>query len=145
MSFDTPHLARDIRDSCLALHLQRAARIVNRTYDEALRPAGISTNQFTILAALSRHEPPSLGQLARELVMDRTTLTANLKPLENKGLVQSAPDPGDTRIRLLTLTDRGRETMHAALPLWDAAQQSMKARLAQPQTTYSDLRAIART
>lgn len=135
--------AGNIRETCLALHLQRAARAVNRSYDEALRPTGLTINQFSLLVGLLRQEPPSLGQLAREMVMDRTTVTANLKPLESKGLVKSLGDPDDRRSRLLLLTESGRALLEQAEPLWRAAQKRAEKRLSSAATTYEDLRLMA--
>src|SRR3954464_1642004 len=82
-----------VRDHCLCLAAQRAARALARRFDEALRPAGLTSGQFSMLMALNWPQPPSVGQVAALLAMDRTTLTANLKPLERRGLVETAVDP----------------------------------------------------
>jgi DNA-binding MarR family transcriptional regulator len=113
--FETTHL---IRDACLCLHVQRAARALSRLFDEALRPVGLTSGQFSLLNALNRPEPPSIAPVAQLLAMDRTTLTAALKPLERDGLVAIAKDPDDRRNRLLHLTDKGREVLAAAIPIW---------------------------
>src|SRR3954454_8519002 len=93
-----------VRDSCLCLHVQRAARALARRFDDALRPLGLTNGQFSLLMSLNRPEPAGMGGVATLLAMDRTTLTAALKPLIRRGLVRVAPDPGDRRGRLLTLT-----------------------------------------
>jgi DNA-binding MarR family transcriptional regulator len=108
----------EVRDHCLCLHLQRAARSVARRFDQAFRAVGLTSGQFSLLMALNRPQPPGIGEVARLLAMDRTTLTANLKPLERSGLVAAAPDPADRRTRRLRLTAAGRERLSAALPLW---------------------------
>jgi DNA-binding MarR family transcriptional regulator len=113
--FETTHL---IRDACLCLHVQRAARALSRLFDDALRPVGLTSGQFSLLNALNRPTPPSIAPVAQLLAMDRTTLTAALKPLERDGLVAIARDPGDRRNRLLRLTDKGRETLATAIPIW---------------------------
>src|SRR3954454_3904308 len=77
-----------VRDTCLCLHAQRAARALARRFDEALRPLGLTNGQFSLLMALNRPEPPGMGSVASLLAMDRTTLTAALKPLERRGLVE---------------------------------------------------------
>ena len=77
-----------MRDTCLCLHAQRAARALARRFDEALRPAGLTNGQFSLLMSLNRPEPPTSGSVAALLAMDRTTLTANLKPLERRRLVE---------------------------------------------------------
>src|SRR5262245_4124747 len=93
-----------VRDHCLCLHAQRAARALARRFDIALKPAGITSGQFSLLMSLNRPEPPNLGSLAALLAMDRTTLTANLKPLERRRLVETVADATDKRARLLRLT-----------------------------------------
>jgi DNA-binding MarR family transcriptional regulator len=108
-----------VRDHCLCLAAQRAARLLARRFDEALRPVGITSGQFSLLMALNRPQPPSIGALAVPLAMDRTTLTANLKPLERRGLVEAVVDPDDGRGRLLKLTPRGRAALHEAVPIWE--------------------------
>src|SRR3954462_13685256 len=86
-----------VRDACLCLHAQRAARSLARRFDEALRPVGITSGQFSLLISLNRPNPPTIGSVASLLAMDRTTLTANLKPLERRGLVALSVDPDDRR------------------------------------------------
>src|SRR5579871_3043775 len=86
-----------VRDACLCLHVQRAARALARRFDEALRPVGLTNGQFSLLMSLNRPEPPGMGPVASLLAMDRTTLTAALKPLERRGLVRITTDPKDRR------------------------------------------------
>ncbi|MGE0499468.1 MAG: MarR family winged helix-turn-helix transcriptional regulator [Rhizobiaceae bacterium] len=114
-----------VRDTCLCLHVQRAARSLARRYDEALKPSGITNGQFSLMMALNRPEPPLMRQVAELLSMDRTTLTAALKPLERRGLVASAADPADRRGRRLVLTDLGIEVLADALPAWTAMQEEV--------------------
>ncbi len=108
----------EVRDTCLCLHLQRAARAVARRFDTALRPLGLTNGQFSLLMSLNRPEPPGIGSVAALLAMDRTTLTANLKPLERRGLVQATADPADRRRHRLSLTEPGRAVLAAAVPVW---------------------------
>ncbi|GGF00944.1 MarR family transcriptional regulator [Stappia taiwanensis] len=119
----------EVRDHCLCLHAQRAARALARRFDEALRPVGLTNGQFSLLMALNRPEPPSIGPLARFLAMDRTTLTAALKPLERKGLVTAATDPKDRRSRLLRLTEKGHAALLAAMPVWRQTHAEIDATL----------------
>ena len=107
-----------VRDACLCLHVQRAARALARRFDEALRPLGLTQGQFSLLMSLNRPEPPSVGSVAALLAMDRTTLTANLKPLERRGLVKIAVDKEDKRSRRLLITAAGRALLDKAFPLW---------------------------
>lgn len=107
-----------VRDHCLCLAAQRAARTLARRFDEALRPADLTSGQFSLLMSLNQPSPPSIGSIANLLAMDRTTLTANLKPLERRGLLDIAVDPEDRRSRRLVLTAKGRRVLAEALPIW---------------------------
>ena len=98
--------------------MQRAARALARRFDEVLRPFGLTNGQFSLLMSLNRPEPPSMGPVASLLAMDRTTLTAALKPLERRGLVEVLRDQSDRRSRILKLTDNGRNLLARALPIW---------------------------
>lgn len=98
-----------------------------RRYDEALRPVGLSNGQFSLLMSLNRPEPPTMGEVSSLLAMDRTTLTANLKPLERRGLLQILADEKDKRSRRLALTDAGRDVLSAARPIWEQAQRDNEA------------------
>jgi len=110
--------ALHVRDHCLCLAAQRAARALARRFDEAFRPLGLTSGQFSLLMSLNRPEPPSIGAVAMLLAMDRTTLTAALKPLERRRLVEVAVDPADRRGRRLILTDAGKTLLAAAVPIW---------------------------
>lgn len=133
-----------VRDTCLCLHAQRAARALARRFDEALRPVGITNGQFSLLISLNRPHPPSIAPVARLLAMDRTTLTAALKPLERRGLIVTEPDPKDRRSRLLRLADKGHETLLAALPIWQATHAAVDAEMAesQPEAGQGDVQAM---
>lgn len=107
-----------VRDHCLCLAAQRAARTLARRFDEALRPTGLTSGQFSLLMSLNRPQPPSIGAVADLLAMDRTTLTANLKPIEKRGLVQITVDRDDRRARRVALTRSGQAALRSALPIW---------------------------
>lgn len=107
-----------VKDHCLCLHAQRAARALSRRFDEAFRPLGITSGQFSLLNGLNRPEPPTIGAVASLLVMDRSTVTANLKPLERMGAVTLTIDETDRRGRRIALTDAGRTLLAAAMPIW---------------------------
>ena len=109
---------RHVHDHCLCFAAQRAARALARRFDLVLRPVGLTSGQFSLLMALNQREPPSVGSVASLLGMDRTTLTANLKPLERQALVETTVDPSDGRGRLLVLTQAGHQRLKAALPIW---------------------------
>jgi DNA-binding MarR family transcriptional regulator len=107
-----------LRDACLCLHTQRAARHLARVFDDALRPLNLTNGQFSLLTSLNRPEPAAMKHVAALLAMDRTTLTAALKPLERRGLVKISQDPADKRSRLLTLTSAGKRLLTQAFPIW---------------------------
>ena len=128
-----------VRDTCLCLHTQRAARALARRFDDAFRPLGLSNGQFSLLMSLNRPEPASLGAVASLLAMDRTTLTANLKPLARRGLVNVTVDKEDRRSRRLTLTPAGRALLMAAVPVWKKTHAAVERLLA--RSSPEDLRA----
>jgi DNA-binding MarR family transcriptional regulator len=135
-----------VRDTCLCLHLQQAARAVARHFDAALRPLGLTNGQFSLLMSLNRPKTASIGDASALLAMDRTTLTANLKPLERRGLVTVSVDDSDKRSRRLTLTRAGRALLVAALPIWEAEHGMIEGQLTglDPDRLRADLRALAR-
>jgi DNA-binding MarR family transcriptional regulator len=134
-----------VRDTCLCLHLQRAARTVARRFDEALRPLGLTSGQFSLLMSLNRPEPPTIGRVAAVLAMDRTTLTANLKPLERRNLVQIHIDAADRRSRRLALTPAGRALLAAALPVWRREHAALDQLVpgSDPDRLRAELRALS--
>jgi DNA-binding MarR family transcriptional regulator len=142
LSFDTTIL---VRDTCLCLHVQRAARALARRYDEALRPVGLTSGQFSLLMSLNRPKPPDMAQVAALLAMDRTTLTANLKPLERRGFVDVLTAENDRRRRLLVLTPSGRSTLAAAVPIWQRTHHRLEALLgtSNPDRLRADLQALS--
>lgn len=111
-------VTHEVRDTCICLHTQRAARALARRFDEALAPVNLSNGQFSLLVSLNRPVPPGLGAVAGLLAMDRTTLTANLKPLQRRGLVKVSVDKNDRRNRLLVLTAAGKSLLTKAVPIW---------------------------
>jgi len=134
-----------VRDCCLCLHLQRAARAVGRRFDAALRPLGLTNGQFSLLISLNRKEAPTIGSVAALLAMDRTTLTANLKPLERRGLLKVAPDGEDRRSRRLLLTQAGRKLLAAAFPVWVRTHAAIERPVKSPgpDRLRRDLRALS--
>jgi DNA-binding MarR family transcriptional regulator len=134
-----------VRDSCLCLHVQRSARALARRFDEVLRPLALTQGQFSLLTSLNRPEPPSIGSVAALLAMDRTTLTANLKPLERRGLVKVSIDKEDRRSRRLIITAAGRALLSRAFPLWKRAHADTERLIAgmSPDDLRGALRALA--
>lgn len=132
-----------VRDSCLCLHVQRAARALARRFDEALRPVGLTSGQFSLMMSLNRPFPPPMKAVAELLAMDRTTLTAALKPLERRGLVTVAVDPDDRRSRRLALTEAGRTLLAAAVPIWERTHAAIEVQAGDADALRGSLRAIA--
>jgi DNA-binding MarR family transcriptional regulator len=122
-----PHEFSDIHD-CTCNNLRKAARAVTQYYDEVLRPSGIRATQFSLLAAIKQFGTVSIGALAEEAVMDRTTLTRNLKLLEDEGLVTIAPG-ADARVREVSLTPVAQEKLAVAIRYWRKAQAEMASRM----------------
>jgi len=134
-----------VRDTCLCLHMQRAARALARRFDEAFRPLGLTNGQFSLLMSLNRTQPPCISQVATLLAMDRTTLTANLKPLERRGLVAVSIDETDRRSRRLVLTSAGRELLASAIPVWKRTHAALERLLdgSDPERLRADLCALS--
>ena len=133
-----------VRDCCLCLHVQRAARALARRFDEALRPARLTNQQFSLLMSLNRPQPPGMGPVAALLAMDRTTLTAALKPLERRRLVRVGVDPADRRGRRLSLTPQGKRLLAQAAIVWERTHAEVEAVLGdgEPDRLRRDLRAL---
>jgi len=138
--YETTHL---IRDCCLCLHVQRAARSLARRFDVALRPLDLTNGQFSLLMALNRPKPAGKVAVASLLAMDRTTLPAALKPLERRGLLTATADPEDRRSRLLALTSKGRRLLARAVPVWQQTHREVDDSLATGEADR--LRLVLRT
>jgi DNA-binding MarR family transcriptional regulator len=134
-----------VRDSCLCLHAQRAARALARRFDEAFRAVGLTNGQFSLMMSLNRPEPPRMAAVAALLAMDRTTLTAALKPLQRRALLKITADPADHRARLMTLTPKGRRLLARAVPVWKSTHLAVEGLLGhgEPDRFRNNLRALS--
>ncbi len=117
-----------IPGTCANYHLRRADRVITQLYDETLRPSGLKATQFTLLTAVRLKAPVAINCLAGALLMDRTTLTRNLRPLQKEGWIVIAPGQ-DRRVREVSLTAEGRQVLDRAYPLWQQAQTHIAERL----------------
>lgn len=117
--------AREVLDSCLCHKVRNAARAVTRAYDNALRPCGLRITQLSVLTAAAAEGAVSIAALAEQMGMDRSTLTRNLQPLVNEGLL-SLGDEGWRRSRTIAITKKGADRMRAALPHWEKAQKDLR-------------------
>jgi DNA-binding MarR family transcriptional regulator len=134
-----------VRDCCLCLHVQRAARVLARRFDEALRPFDLTNGQFSLMMSLNRPEPAPMAAVASLLAVDRTTLTAALKPLERRGLVKVTSDPRDRRSRLMVLTAQGMRLLASAVPVWQRTHEEVETLLPEgdPDRLRKNLRALS--
>lgn len=107
---------------CLSLSLRRAARTVSRRYDEALAPVDLNNGQFSMMALVAGLGRARIQKLADLLAMDRTTVTAALKPLERRALVRIDVSQDDARVHEASLTEAGEALLRRAVPLWQAQQ-----------------------
>ncbi|BAY23877.1 MarR family transcriptional regulator [Calothrix sp. NIES-2100] len=116
--------------ACACFNIRKASRVMTQHFDEVLKPSGLLVTQFTILAAVAIAKSATINELAEMLVMDRTTLTRNLKPLEREGWLKSEPGQ-DQRTRIIALTEAGEAVLAKALPLWKQAQSMVEEVLGQ--------------
>jgi DNA-binding MarR family transcriptional regulator len=123
MAIDIDEVAR----RCICLHTRMAARAVTRAYNAALKGTGLEVTEFTLLAALSADEAPSISVLAEQLAFERTTLVRNLKALVDKGLVE--PRKGAGRAMRHVVTPEGRQLLELGLPLWQETQTRLEGAL----------------
>jgi len=117
-------ICRKIESSCMGTRVRRTARVVGNYYDMHLKSAGLKGTQFTLLNAIFLNPSITITQLADLLLLNRTTLNRNLKPLERQGLIRTKPGE-DQRTRILQLTQEGRSILQQALPLWLEAQSGV--------------------
>jgi DNA-binding MarR family transcriptional regulator len=114
--------------TCYCTQARRLARQLTDLYDQALAPTGLKVTQFSVLRMIGRVDSPTIGALADATGLDRSTLGRNLKVLQKDGWVALGPGE-DERTRLVSLTKAGRVALESAMPLWQAAQEAMEARL----------------
>ncbi len=117
-------IAARVGSECLCLPIQRASRTIGRHYDEALRPLGLNNWQFTLLMSLNKPKPMTVIELANWLGMDRTTVTANLKPLERRGYIEIRRDETDGRAKRIALTPAGEAVLREAFHYWEVANMA---------------------
>lgn len=111
---------------CTCKRLRMATRRISQIYDQHLGAAGLTVTQYGLLAQLNALDGIGIGAFAEKLVMDPTTLTRNLRPLQRRRLVVFAPDPKDRRSRTLHLTAKGRASLEKGRPLWAEAQRQIE-------------------
>jgi len=137
-----------VRDTCLCLHVQRAARALARHFDTALKPVGLTNGQFSLLMSLNRPKmpgipPATMSSVAQLLGMDRTTLTAAVKTLAARSLLELHPDALDRRVRHLRLTPAGHDLLAKAVPIWTATHAEVERGLRSPDQLRADLSTLS--
>jgi DNA-binding MarR family transcriptional regulator len=115
---------------CTCFSVRKASRAITQFYEGMLQPTGLRATQFGLLVVLAHTGPANITHLGRALVMDRTTLTRNLKPLAKKGFITIGLGE-DQRTRSVALTTQGHQALAKALPLWVKAQAHVVNRLGQ--------------
>lgn len=111
--------------SCFALNIHRAGRTVASKFDDAFRTLGVNHWQFSLLMTINGPKGMTVGELASQLVVDRTTITANLKPLERMGLLSVRVGEKDGRSRQIQLTPRGIDLLKEAYPIWERVNEEI--------------------
>ena len=131
-----------IARTCTCFALRQAARHVTQVYDDALRPVGLRSTQLSLLLVVRSFRALPVSLLARLTATDRTTISRNLQPLEDEGLIRVRAGQ-DRRVREVSITSKGRRALAKALPLWEKAQQRMREELGPErlQRLYADLAA----
>jgi DNA-binding MarR family transcriptional regulator len=119
--------------SCAVANLRKASRVITQLFDDALEPLGLTATQSTLLSNIALYEPATINELADKLLMNRTTLTRDLKPLERESLVKIETGKHDQRTRQVTLTTKGRQTVLEAAPLRQEAQDIVEETLGKEQ------------
>jgi DNA-binding MarR family transcriptional regulator len=140
-----PMNAKDVNQQCSCFNLRKAARAITQSFDHALEPMGIRATQFTLLVTMASVSARTLTEMANVLVMDRTTLTRNLKPLEKMGLIETVT-PRDKRSKAYALTEKGRETLSRSIPVWERAQHQVVNNMGEERFNglLSDLNAVTK-
>lgn len=132
-----------IGSACNCFAIRRAARSIARRYDDAFRPLELNNGQFSMLVAVAGFQPAGIQAIGERLGMDRTTVTAALKPLQRRGLLQVEIADDDQRGRLVRLTEAGIALLEEAVPLWVAVQEEVAKKLGGQEKSHSFRRQLA--
>jgi DNA-binding MarR family transcriptional regulator len=119
-----PKTRKELLAECACFDLRRATRAISRMYDDFLRDAGLNIAQFSLLRVICANKELSISTLGRYMVTDRTSITRALAPLERDGLIHSRPG-ADKRIRIVSVTNKGRKLVENAEPKWRQAQEAL--------------------
>ena len=114
---------------CVVQSIRRAARLLSRRYEEALRPVNLTSSQFSILQALRNRNGLPQGTMAEILGFEPTTLTRILRPLEKRKLIKVVPTPNDQRRRMVSITKEGDALFVEAKHLWQREHDESLSRM----------------
>lgn len=117
-----------VKKDCVCGNIRKASRAMTQIYNEFLSPSGLRVTQYSLLRHIERLEKATVTKLVQRMLMDKTTLTRNLRLLSDMGLVSIMPGE-DRRVREITLTDSGREALDRGRPYWEEAQARVVSRL----------------
>jgi DNA-binding MarR family transcriptional regulator len=139
----TARLSRLAAGECLNFNLRKADRVVSQAFDKAIAGSGLKSTQFMLLNGVARTDGAGISALAEAMVMDRTTLSRNLAPLERDGLIAVVPGE-DRRTRTVEITAKGRRVLEKTLPLWHTAQRRLTRAIGAGEATrlLEQLRAV---
>ena len=115
----------DAAKLCMCYNLRKTSRAITQFYDNMLEPSGLAITQFSLLVGLSIAENPTITKMANEMIIDRTTLTRNLSILQNHGLIKITASGNDKREKNIIITNKSKELLATALPLWEKAQSTV--------------------
>jgi DNA-binding MarR family transcriptional regulator len=125
---DVARIGRKIANECPGVRVRKASRVLSKLYDDELRPLGVQSSQLPVLAAVAifGERGAKMSALARAIVMDRTTLTRNVRPLEEAGWLRVARSPDDARSRIVFLTPSGERLLEAVFPIWERVMATIR-------------------
>jgi DNA-binding MarR family transcriptional regulator len=118
--------------NCTSFNLRKASRAVTQLFDEALKPCGLYSTQFTLLNAINLSDSATITKLSQALIMDRTTLTRNLNPLQKSGWIEVVPGE-DRRTKTLSITKAGKQVLKEATKYWEEVQSKVVKSLGKKQ------------
>jgi DNA-binding MarR family transcriptional regulator len=118
---DFSQLARQMAEECPALRVRQASRVLAKLYDDELAPFGLHSSQLPVLAAVALFgdSGATMSKLAQAVLMDRTTLTRSILPLERAGLLRVARSPEDARTKVVVITRAGERMIESIFPVWE--------------------------
>jgi DNA-binding MarR family transcriptional regulator len=142
---DDIELCMRVRAMCACNQLRRATRGITQLYEAEMAPGGLKVTQLPILVALRSEGDLSVTRLAGALSLDRTTLTRNLRVLEQRGLIRAEEDDDDARVRMVSLTPEGADVLSGALARWEEVQNVVEERFggARLKKLYEELAALS--